>query len=150
MTTVPTRHPAPWPRRFDVAAGVFAVALAVHAFDHLRRGMDVLTPAVFWLGNFQSVVAVVTLVLVVRRHRLALPFAVFIGFASATGFVVVHLVPHFGPVSDSFCGAHPAPHVTGFSWFAALFEIGADLLLGTVALDVMLRARRTPSLPRPA
>ncbi len=149
MTTVPSapvRGTAPWPRRFDVAAVVFAVALAVHAFDHLRRGMDVLSPAVFWMGNFQSLVAVVTLVLVVRRHRLALPLAVFIGFASAVGFVVVHLVPDFGPVSDSFCGARPAPHVTGFSWFAALFEIGADLLLGAVALEVMLRAHRAPTL----
>ncbi len=149
MTTVPpasVRRPAPWPRRFDVAAGVFAVALAVHAFDHLRRGTDVLSPAVFWMGNVQTLVAVVTLVLVVRRHHLALPFAVFIGFASAVGFVVVHLVPDFGPVSDSFSGAHHAAHVTGFSWFAALFEIGADLLLGAVALEVMLRAHRAPTL----
>jgi hypothetical protein len=151
-TTGPATGPpaAPWPRRVDVAAAVFAVALAVHAFDHLRRGMDVLTPSVFWLGNFQTVVAVVTLVLVVRRHRLALPFAVFIGFASAFGFVVVHLLPDFGPVSDSFCGAHPAPHVTGLSWFAALFEIGADLLFGAFALDALRRARRTRSVVRPA
>lgn len=146
MSTESAHRPSPWPRRFDVAAVVFAVALVVHAADHLRRGMDVLTPAVFWMGNVQSVVALVTLVLVVRRHRQALPLAVFIGFASAVGFVLVHLVPHFGPVSDSFCGAHPAPHVTGFSWFAALFEIGADLAFGAVALDVLLRTRRTPTL----
>jgi len=43
------------PEPLRIAAVVFAVALLVHGADHLRRGMDVVTPEVFWLGNVQLV-----------------------------------------------------------------------------------------------
>jgi hypothetical protein len=142
-TSGPGSGGAPWPRRFDVAAGVFAVALVVHAVDHFRRGMDVLTPWVMWAGNLQMVIAVITLVLVVRRHRWAVPFAIGIGLASAVGFVAVHLLPDWGPLSDPFVGADTAPGVNGFSWFAALFEIAADAAFGLVALGVWRSGSRT-------
>src|SRR5690242_17610226 len=121
-----------------VAAVVFAIALAVHGADHFRRGMDVLTPEVFWLGNLQIVLSVVTLVLVFRGHRWAPACAVAVGFASAIGFSAAHLLPHWSTFSDAFTGAHHAPHVTAFSWFAAGFEIVAGLALGIAGL----RARR--------
>ena len=120
---------------------IFAIALGVHAADHLRRGMDVLAWPVFWGGNLQLCLAVITIVLVVRRHRLAPRFAVVVGFVSAIGFVLAHLLPHWSAFSDSFTGAHVAPHVTGFSWFAALFEIAADLALGVVGTMILLRRR---------
>src|SRR6478609_10284675 len=126
------------PEPLRVAAVVFAVALLVHGADHLRRGMDVVTPEVFWLGNVQLVLSLVTLVLVFRGHRWAPAFAVGIGFASAIGFSAAHLLPHWSAFSDSFTGAHHAPHVTAFSWFAACFEIVAGLALGIAGL----RARR--------
>jgi hypothetical protein len=121
------------------AAVVFAIALAVHGADHLRRGMGVLTPEVFWLGNVQLVLSLVTLVLVFRRHRWAPAFAVAVGFASAAGFAAAHLLPHWSAFSDAFTGGHHAPGVTAFSWFAAIFEIGAGLALGITGL----RALRT-------
>jgi hypothetical protein len=121
-----------------VAGVVFAVALVVHGADHFRRGMDVITPEVFWLGNVQIALSIVTLVLVFRGHRWAPAFAVVTGFASAIGFSAAHLLPHWSAFSDAFTGAHHAPHVTGFSWFAACFEIGAGLALGIAGL----RARR--------
>src|SRR5438477_6798794 len=105
------------------AGVVFAVALAVHGVDHLRRGMDVITPEVLWLGNLQIALSIATLVLVFRRHRWAPAFAVVTGFASAIGFSTAHLLPHWSALSDAFTGAHPAPNVTAFSWFAAMFEI---------------------------
>ncbi len=126
-----------------VVTVVFAVALVVHAADHFRRGMDVLAWPVFWAGNLQMVLAVITIVLVFRRHRLAPVFAVVVGFVSAIGFVLAHLLPHWSSLSDSFTGAHVAPHVTGFSWFAALFEIAADLALGFVGVVVLLRRRES-------
>ena len=131
-----TRH-APDPLR--TAAVVFAIALAVHGADHVRRGMDVLTPQVFWLGNVQIVLSIVTLVLVFRHHRWAPAFAIGVGFASAIGFSAAHLLPHWSSFSDAFTGAHHAPGVTVFSWFAAGFEIVAGLLLGVAGL----RALRT-------
>src|SRR5690349_18769409 len=85
-----------------VAGVVFAVALLVHGADHFRRGMDVITPDVFWLGNLQIALSIVTLVLVFRGHRWAPAFAVVTGFASAVGFSAAHLVPHWSAFSDAF------------------------------------------------
>ena len=129
--------------RFLRTAGVvFAVALVVHAADHFRRGMDVLTTQVNLAGNFQFVMAAVTLYLVFTRRPAAPYFAVVVGFVSAAGFIAAHLLPHWSAFSDSFTGAHHAPGVTWFSWFAALFEIAADLLLGYAGVRML---RRTPA-----
>ncbi len=122
---------------------VFAVALLVHGADHARRGLDELPAAVFWLGNLQTVGALFTLFLVFTRHRWAPLAAIAIGFASAFGFTVVHLLPDWGVLSDAFPGAEAHADVTGFSWFAALFEIGADLAFGGAGVRV-LRGRREP------
>ena len=130
------------------AAGVmFALALLVHGADHARRGVGELAPAVFWLGNIQTVGALTALFLVFTRHRWAPVAAIVVGFASAVGFTVVHLVPDWGPLSDAFPGAHGHAGVTIFSWFAALFEIGADLAFGAAgvfALRSRQKARRRP------
>jgi hypothetical protein len=92
------------------AAGVmFALALLVHGADHARRGVGELAPAVFWLGNIQTVGALTALFLVFTRHRWAPVAAIVVGFASAIGFTVVHLVPDWGPLSDAFPGAHATP-----------------------------------------
>lgn len=143
--TTPTAVPtAITPRSSDplrTAGVVFAIALVVHGADHFRRGMDVLTGTVFWAGNAQIALSVVTLVLIFGHHRLAPAFAAVLGFASAIGFSLAHLLPHWSSFSDSFTGAHPAPHVTGFSWFAAAFEIASGLYLGIAAVVTMRRQR---------
>ncbi|MFD6155823.1 hypothetical protein ACFWF7_06270 [Nocardia sp. NPDC060256] len=121
------------------ATALFAVALLVHGADHLRRGMDTVSSTVMALGTVQFVLAVVTVVLVCTGHRMAAVAAVAIGFASAAGFTLVHLFPDwFGPLSDSFINPPASAKVNGFSWFAAIFEIIADLVIGTAGL----RARR--------
>ncbi len=143
--TTHTAGPVPVARRapdlLRVAAVVFAIALAAHGADHFRRGMDVLTGQVFWLGNVQIVASVITLVLVFRRHRWAPAFAIAVGFASAVGFSAAHLLPHWSAFSDSFTGAHHAPGVTALSWFAACFEIGAGLFLGIAGVRALRAAR---------
>ena len=131
-------------RMLRYAGGMFLVALLMHAADHLRRGFGILTPEVFWSGNFQLAMAIVTLVLVFTGHRLAPIAAIAVGFPSALGFVAAHLLPHWGAFSDSFTGSAVAPHVTAFSWFAALFEIAADLAFGAVGIYV-LRRRGLPA-----
>ncbi|KQY39650.1 hypothetical protein ASD42_10330 [Nocardia sp. Root136] len=121
---------------------IFAVALLVHGADHLRRGMDATSALVNALGTLQLLFALFTVFLVFRGHSAAPRAAVFIGFASAFGFTIVHVLPDwFGPLSDSFVNAPPSSSVTGFSWFAALFEIAADLAIALVGLRV-LRSRR--------
>src|SRR4051794_10510996 len=138
MHAVPPVPPtAPAGRATDAlrtAGVVFAIALVVHGVDHLRRGMDVITAQVLWLGNLQILLSIVTLVLIFRRHRWAPAFAVGVGFASAIGFSAAHLLPHWSAFSDSFTGAHHAPAVTAFSWIAAIFEIAAGLGLGITGL----------------
>jgi hypothetical protein len=121
---------------------VFLAALLLHGFDHLRRGFDVITPQVFWLGNLQLTLAVVAVVLVFRRHWWAPAAAVAVGLPSAIGFTAAHLLPHWSPFSDPFTGAAVAPHVTALSWVAALFEIAADLAFAWAGLAV-LRVRQT-------
>ncbi|MFB8276696.1 hypothetical protein [Nocardia colli] len=121
------------------ATALFAVALLTHGADHLRRGMDTVSSTVMVLGTVQFVLGVATVVLVFTGHRWAALAAVGIGFVSAAGFVLVHLFPDwFGPLSDSFINAPASAKVNGFSWFAAIFEIIADLLIGIAGL----RARR--------
>jgi hypothetical protein len=130
------------------AAGiVFAVALFVHGADHVRRGIGDLAPAVFWLGNAQAAGALTALFLVFTRHRWAPAAAIVVGFASAVGFAVVHLVPDWGPLSDAFPDAHGHAGVTAFSWFAALFEIGADLAFGAAGVYALRGGDETH--PRP-
>ncbi|MFE9582800.1 hypothetical protein ACFYO1_40960 [Nocardia sp. NPDC006044] len=122
------------------ATALFAVALLTHGADHLRRGMDTVSSTVMVLGTVQFMLGVATIALVFTGHRWAALAAVAIGFVSAAGFILVHLCPDwFGPLSDSFINPPAAARVNGFSWFAAIFEIIADLLLGFAGL----RARRS-------
>ncbi|MDQ1375295.1 MAG: hypothetical protein QOJ09_2633 [Actinomycetota bacterium] len=122
--------------------GVFLAALLLHGFDHLRRGFDVITPQVFWLGNLQLALAVVAVVLVFRRHWWGPAAAIAIGLPSAVGFTAAHLLPHWSALSDPFTGSQVAPHVTALSWVAAIFEIAADLAFAWAGLAV-LRMRQT-------
>jgi hypothetical protein len=102
---------------------------------------------VFRLGNFQTVAALAALFLVFTRHRWAPAAAILVGFISAVGFAVVHLVPDWGPLSDAFPGAHGHADVTAFSWFAALFEIGADLAFGAAGVFALLSGRAAGRRP---
>jgi len=131
-------------RVLRLAGAVFAVALVVHGIDHMRRGVDVISTEVLWLGNVQTVGAVVALFLVFTGHRWGPAAAVAIGFASAVGFTVVHLLPYWSVLSDNFPGAESGAGVTAYSWFAALFEIGADVAFGWAGLRVLRGARLQP------
>ncbi|MQY29312.1 hypothetical protein [Nocardia aurantia] len=122
---------------------VFATALLVHGADHLRRGMNTVSTLVMTLGTIQFTLAVVVVALVFTGYRHAPVAATIVGFVSAAGFFVVHLLPDwFGPLSDSFIDAPAARRVTGFSWFAAIFEILADIAIGIAGLRAARAASR--------
>ena len=112
------------------SAVVFMVAVTVHGADHLRRGIDVVTTQVLSAGTIQFLLALITVVLVYRRHPWSPYAAIALGFSSAIGFTAAHLLPHWSSFSDPFIGRHVAPNVTGLSWATALFEIGADHAFG--------------------
>jgi hypothetical protein len=122
-----------------IATAAFVAGLLVHGADHLRRGFDVLTPEVFWAGTFQLVMSAVVVVLVVRRSEHAPLFACALGFLSALGFGLAHLLPDWGAFSDAFTGAHRAAGVTWFSWVGALAEIVTGLWMGAAGLMAMRR-----------
>ncbi|MEZ0050332.1 hypothetical protein ABIA30_001330 [Mycobacterium sp. MAA66] len=134
-------------RIFRWAAALFVVALVLHGADHLRRGMDVVRPAVMVGGTLQLILAAATVALVITRNRWAPSAAVVIGFVSAVGFAAAHLLPTWGFFSDSFIDAPPWARVTAFSWVTAIVEIAADLIFGVVGV-LVLRARRRQTATR--
>lgn len=136
-----TADRAQWDRRFSWATAIFAAALALHAADHLRRGMNVVPHAVMVAGMIQIVAAAITMVLVVVGNRWAPHAAVAIGLASAVGFTAAHLLPTWGPFSDSFINAPPTARVIWFSWVTAVVEIAADLMFAAVGLAVLFSRR---------
>lgn len=120
------------------ATVVFLAALLLHGADHMRRGMHAFSTPVTVAGSVHLVLALLTALLVFRRSWWAPVAAIIVGFASTIGFIMVHLLPDcFGPFSDSFIHAPPASRVTGFSWFAAIFEIVADIAVGIAGLRVL-------------
>lgn len=122
-------------RLLRYAALAYAVGYLVHATDHLRRGLDILTPEVFWAGNVTGIVAVVAIVLALVGHRLAALVAVADGFFQALGVSAVHLLPTWGAFSDSLSGGR----ADGLSWAAVLVEITSALAFGAAGAYVLRR-----------
>lgn len=121
-------------RGFTAAMLGFAAAFALHSADHLRRGMAASPPAIMVGGMIQGVIVAVTVALVLRHHRWAVPVATVVGFGSAALFVYAHVLPTFAPgLQDSFTSG-PRINVTWFSWLTAVAEIGAGLILGCTGL----------------
>ena len=47
----------------------YALGLALHTADHVRRGLDVVTPQVQWAGNLSTALGVAAAVMVIVGHR---------------------------------------------------------------------------------
>lgn len=121
------------------AAALYALGLIVHTLDHVRRGTGVLTPEVFWLGTVSTAAGVITVGLVMARHRLAPLAAALLGVPVAVGVAAVHLLPHWSAVSDAFPGA-AGTGVTAYSWVVVLVEIAGASLLGVAGLRMLWTA----------
>ena len=119
------------------AALVFAVALLAHGADHWRRGFKVLTPEVNWAGTVLSVLAMISITLVLTRHSWGPLVAVAVGFPMAVGVAASHLLPHWSAFSDSF----PGSGVDSLSYVAVVFEIVASVVFGTAGMRILLRPR---------
>ena len=116
---------------------LYAFGLIVHTGDHLRRGIDVLTPEVFWAGNVSTLLGVVVIALVLIGHPQAPLLATLIGFTVAPGVAVAHLLPHWSAFSDAFPGAH-GTGVTAVSWAVVMIEITGLLAMGVAGLSLLL------------
>jgi hypothetical protein len=116
-------------------AVVYAIAMVAHTADHLRRGIDTVTPEVLWAGTASSLVVVVAIALIFTGNRWAPAVATAVGFANAFGVAAVHLLPPWSVFSDSFSGAH----VSALSWAAVLFEIAGAFAFGVAGLLALRR-----------
>ncbi|HEX7131403.1 MAG TPA: hypothetical protein VF228_02455 [Iamia sp.] len=122
-------------RGLRMAGGVFAAGFVVHNADHARRGLDVITDHVVWGGTIVAMVAAVVLTLVATRHPLA-PFAAAAGgLAIALGVSATHLLPDWGPLSDSL----PSGTVDGLTWVAVIAEVAGAVVLGVTGLRIVRR-----------
>jgi hypothetical protein len=137
MDLAPSSATEVWERRLRLAAIVFAVGSAVHVADHLRRGQGSVTEALYVAGNAALVLQVVTITLVLTRHRLAPLLAVAVGFPLAIGFAAAHWLPRWSDLSDPVWRISSA---AWFSWVASTVEILGALALGICGLAVV-RAR---------
>ena len=102
----------------------------VHNADHARRGVDAITEAVLWGGFFGLAVGAVAITLVLSDHTTAAAAAALGGLSLAVGVSAVHLLPDWGPLSDSL----PSGDVDAVTWVAVLAEIGGAAWLGLAGL----------------
>ena len=85
-------------RRLDtlsLAAAAFVAANLLHTLDHLRQGTGDLATEVLAGGTVISILAVLTLVLALRRHPRAALWAAVVGTWSALGVIASHMAPHW-------------------------------------------------------
>src|SRR5689334_25023566 len=114
MATEPTSRSDVLDHRLWVAGLVFAVGSTIHIVDHLRRGQGSVTELLFTMGNLALVLQVVTITLILTRHRLAPVVAVAAGFPLALGFAAAHWLPHWSAMSD------PVWQIRSATWFSYL------------------------------
>jgi hypothetical protein len=119
----------------------YALGLALHTADHLRRGVDAITPEVLWAGNVSTAIGITLVVLVIVGNRYAPLLAALTGTPIAVGVAMVHLLPKWGALSDSFVGGAHNTGVTAFSWIVVLVEIVGAVALGIVGLREVLHER---------
>jgi hypothetical protein len=118
------------------ATALYALGLAAHFADHLRRGTGVITGEVFWAGIVSTTLGVATIALVVAGHRLAPLAAALVGIPAAVGVAAVHLLPHWSALSDAFPGGS-ATGVTAMSWTVVMLEILGAAAMGVVGLRIV-------------
>jgi hypothetical protein len=132
-------------RRFDtltLAATAFVAANLLHTLDHLRQGTDDLATEILAGGTVVSILAVLTLVLALRRHPRAALWAAVVGTWSALGVIASHIAPHWSAFSDSYFEID----ADALSWAVMLAEVLAAAYLGLVGF----RALRRQATGRPA
>ncbi len=121
------------------AALALLAVIVLHDLDHLRQGREI-EPLVVGIGLIGDVTTLTMVALVIRRHRLAPLAATGVGFANFFGFIGVHVVPDWGPLSDGY----PDLPVDTVSWVMVFIPIAVALWLGLTGLS-LLRAQRHPA-----
>lgn len=120
------------------ASFALLAAVILHDLDHLRQGRSIEAPVV-GIGVLGDIAIIITLVvLVLRGHSLAPLAATVVGFANVLGFIAVHVVPDWGPLSDGY----PDLPVDGLSWTLVYIPMAAALWLGLTGLARLRSSRQ--------
>jgi hypothetical protein len=123
-------------RQLTWAGLALLAAILLHDLDHLRQGRSI-EPLVVGIGVLGDIAIITTVALVIRRHRLAPLAATLVGFANFFGFIAVHVVPDWGPLSDGY----PGLPVDALSWAIVFAPMAAGLWLGLSGLSLLRRPR---------
>jgi hypothetical protein len=102
---------------------LFLAGSLLHDADHFRRGLDVLTPEVLWIGITVICITLGAVGLTLLEYRHAPLIAIITGFGTAVGVSIVHLLPRWSAFSDPLASSN----VDQRTWMAGLLEIGAAL-----------------------
>ena len=125
-------------RRLDtlsLASTAFVAANVLHTLDHLRQGTGDLATEVLAGGTVLSALAILTLVLALRRHPRAALWAAVVGTWSALGVIASHIAPHWSAFSDSYFEID----ADALSWAVMLAEVLAAAYLGLVGFRALRR-----------
>jgi hypothetical protein len=117
----------------------------LHSLDHLRQGTGDLATEVLAGGTVISILAVLTLVLALRRHPRAALWAAVVGTWSALGVIASHMAPHWSALSDSYFEIH----ADALSWVVMLAEVSAAAYLGLVGFRSFAGALAVLGVDRP-
>ena len=118
-----------------LAAAAFVAANLLHTLDHLRQGTGDLATEVLAGGTVLSALAILTLVLALRRHPRAALWATVVGAWSALGVIASHIAPHWSAFSDSYFEID----ADALSWAVMLAEVLAAAYLGLVGFRELRR-----------
>ena len=129
-------------RYLRFAALFYALGLGLHTVDHVRRGLDVLTPEVQWAGHLSTAIGIATVVLVLIGSRFGPLAAAITGIPVGVGVAAAHLLPHWSAFSDAFPGSH-GTGVTAMSWTVVLIEIAGAIAMGVIGLRIVLARSAT-------
>lgn len=121
-------------RALHGAGLAFAAAVALHTADHLRRGQASITELLYLLGNLSLVLSVVTITLILTRHRLAPLFAAAVGIPLGLGFFTAHWLPRWSDMSDPVWEVSSWPALT---YFASLAEIVTAFAVGLTGVALV-------------
>jgi hypothetical protein len=128
-------------RRLDtlsLAAAAFVAANVLHTLDHLRQGTGDLATEILAGGTVLSILAVITLLLALRRHPRTSLWAAVVGTWSALGVIASHIAPHWSAFSDSYFEID----ADALSWAVMLAEVLAAAYLGLVGFRQLRRPAR--------
>ena len=110
--------------------------LVVHALDHALRQEAAVPAGTSAVGAAGFLAVLLVLGLAVAGHPLAPAATAFVGFATAAGFLALHVLPDWGPFSQPYSDIP----VDDLSWVAMVVPAVSGLVIGGVGLSRLRRA----------